>query len=207
MVAGGSRPPLVAADSEAPWRGTLERRPAGMDGPPPDETIWSGPMLGFLLSVVVALPIIFAVLILTTFDVLGDSDDGSAGAVAAVVSDATQALDTVLIPSEPATVSVDESTAPAVGESVSPAEAEAPADPAPQLGQVYVVVAGDVLHQIALRFAVTAEALAAYNALPNPNALRVGQELRIPPPGYQPPSDQDESASPDFATGPLPPRG
>ena len=179
-----------------------------MDGPPPDETIWSGPMLGFLLSVVVAIPIVFAVLILTSFGVRQDDGDRAAGALAAVVSDATQSLETVLEPSQPATVAAEDSAATTAGAPIPP-EAEAPADPAPQLGQVYVVVAGDVLHQIALRFAVTTEALTAYNALSNPNALRIGQELRIPPPGYQPPStdEADGDGSPDFATGPLSPRG
>ena len=49
-------------------------------------------------------------------------------------------------------------------------------------------------------------AIAAYNELSNPNALRIGQELRIPPPGYQPPEPEPEpEESTDFATGPLSP--
>jgi hypothetical protein len=34
--------------------------------------------------------------------------------------------------------------------------------------------------------------------------LRIGQELRIPPPGYQPPEPEAEEST-DFATGPLSP--
>ena len=83
------------------------------------------------------------------------------------------------------------------------AEAEVPAQP---LDQIYVVVPGDVLSKIAQRFAVTTAALAAYNELSNPNALRIGQELRIPPPGYQPP-DPEADAQTDFASGPLSPQG
>ena len=173
----------------------------GLDGPPPDETVWSGPMLGFLLSVVIAIPIIFAVLMLTSFGVLRDTNDSAASSITTVVSEATQSLDTVLTTSELATGAADPEPAAAVG-----VEAAASADAAPQLGQVYVVIAGDVLHQIAVRFAVTTDALVAYNALSNPNALRIGQELRIPPPGYQPP-DPADAESTDFATGPLSPRG
>lgn len=175
-------------------------RPGGIEGPPPDEMVWSGPMLGFLLSLVVAIPILFAVLMLTSFGVLQDTDESAAGAISTVVSEATESLDTVLSTPEPAAV------ASAPEEAAAVVVDDASADVAPQLGEVYVVVAGDVLHRIALRFAVTTEALVAYNALSNPNALRIGQELRIPPPGYQPPDPEAEEST-DFATGPLSPRG
>ncbi|PZC48474.1 MAG: LysM repeat-containing protein [Chloroflexi bacterium] len=158
-------------------------------------------MLGFLLSLVIAIPILFAVLMLTSFGVLRDTNDSAASSITTVVSEATQSLDTVLTTSEPATVAADPEPAAAIA-----AGDAASADAAPQLGQVYVVIAGDVLHQIAVRFAVTTDALVAYNALSNPNALRIGQELRIPPPGYQPP-DPEDAESTDFATGPLSPRG
>lgn len=200
--------PAAAASHGAgpggPRSGAQVLRPAGLEGPPPDESIWSGPMLGFLAAVVVAVPIISVVLMLTSFGVLQDTSDSSASTIANVVSEATESLDTVLDVAEPATVAV-------VPETPDVAAADEAVDPAPQMGQVYVVVAGDVLHQIALRFAVTTEALAAYNALTNPNALRIGQELRVPPPGYQPPAPEDldtaDGAVPDFPTGPLTPRG
>ena len=191
--------------SSPPGLGARELRLPGFEGPPPDESIWSGPMLGFLVSLVVAIPIVFAVLMLTRFGVLQDTSDSQASTIASVVSEATESLETVLTASEPATVAA----APEPPD-VAAVAAET-ADPAPQLGQIYVVVAGDVLHQIALRFAVTTEALAAYNALTNPNALRIGEELRIPPPGYQPPdpeaSQGQEGGAPEFPTGPLSPRG
>ena len=193
--------PAVGVSDAGAGSGAHVLRVPGLEGPPPDESIWSGPMLGFLAAIVVAVPVVFVVLMLTTFGALQDTDDSSAAVITDVVSEATESLNTVLEPSQPSTVAV----APAVT-----VEDDA-VDPAPQLGQLYVVVAGDVLHQIALRFAVTTEALAAYNALTNPNALRIGQELRVPPPGYQPPAPEDlesvDGGVPDFPTGPLTPRG
>ena len=41
---------------------------------------------------------------------------------------------------------------------------------------------------------MTTLALATYNVLPNPDALRVGQELRIPPASYVPPPSEPETA-------------
>ena len=46
----------------------------------------------------------------------------------------------------------------------------------------YTVVAGDTLGAIASQFGTTISALTAANGLADPNALRVGQELIIPPP-------------------------
>jgi LysM repeat protein len=46
----------------------------------------------------------------------------------------------------------------------------------------YTVVAGDTLGAIASQFGTTISALSAANGLADPNALRVGQELIIPPP-------------------------
>jgi LasA protease len=46
--------------------------------------------------------------------------------------------------------------------------------------QVYTVVAGDTLSAIARRFGCDLQALIAANQLADPNALRVGQQLRIP---------------------------
>ena len=44
----------------------------------------------------------------------------------------------------------------------------------------YQVQAGDTLYSIATRFGVTVKALVEANQITDPNALRVGQELRIP---------------------------
>ena len=173
----------------------------GADAAPPDETVWSGPALGFLLSLVVAIPIIFAVLMLTSFSVLQDTGDAAPAAVAAAEAPETPAAEEAA----PATRAV--AVAPAAAEEAAAAVAaalEEPEVPAQPLDRIYVVVAGDVLSRIAQRFAVTVEAIAAYNELSNPNALRIGQELRIPPPGYQPPDPEAEEST-DFATGPLSP--
>ena len=174
----------------------------GADAAPPDETVWSGPALAFLLSLVVAIPIIFAVLMLTSFSVLQDAGDAApeAAPVAAAVTETPAAEEAA-----PATRTV--AVEPAAAEEAAAAVAaalEEPEVPAQPLDRIYVVVAGDVLSRIAQRFAVTVEAIAAYNELSNPNALRIGQELRIPPPGYQPPDPEAEEST-DFATGPLSP--
>ena len=180
--------------------------PPGADGPPPDETVWAGPVLGFLLSLVVAIPIIFAVLMLTTFSVLRDTGGGAQDAVAAEGAAAAQTPEDADVAPVAETVAIAPAAATdaaAAAVAAALAEAEVPAQP---LDQIYVVVPGDVLSKIAQRFAVTTAALAAYNELSNPNALRIGQELRIPPPGYQPP-DPEADAQTDFASGPLSPQG
>lgn len=177
--------------------------PPGADGPPPDETVWSGPVLGFLLSLVVAIPIIFAVLMLTTFSVLRDTGGGAQDAVVAAATPTPEDADVAPVAETVAIAPAAATDAAAAAVAAALAEAEVPAQP---LDQIYVVVSGDVLSKIAQRFAVTTAALAAYNDLSNPNALRIGQELRIPPPGYQPP-DPEADAQTDFASGPLSPQG
>ena len=63
-----------------------------------------------------------------------------------------------------------------------PTQAPAPT-PLPILAPAeYVVKAGDTLSGIAQEFGVTVTALAEHNEIANPNAIRVGQRLRIPPP-------------------------
>ena len=177
--------------------------PPGADGPPPDETVWSGPVLGFLLTLVVAVPIIFAVLMLTTFSVLRDTGGGAQDAVVAAATPTPEDADVAPVAETVAIAPAAATDAAAAAVAAALAEAEVPAQP---LDQIYVVVSGDVLSKIAQRFAVTTAALAAYNDLSNPNALRIGQELRIPPPGYQPP-DPEADAQTDFASGPLSPQG
>jgi LysM repeat protein len=48
-------------------------------------------------------------------------------------------------------------------------------------GRKYVVVYGDTLSEIALRLGVAQDALAAANRIPDPNALRSGTVLVVPP--------------------------
>ena len=187
------------------------RRRAAADrsgGPPPDERLWSGPLLGFLAAVVLGVPVLLAVLLLTQFGVLEETKrDASAG----VVSEAAQSTQAAGAGAEVLSASsvFGGSVLDAPPADKSGAEVAAdPADAGSQLGQVYAVVAGDVLHQIALRFGVTTRAMAVYNTLTNPNALRIGQELRIPPPGYQPPTEEELADSEvESPLGPLIPGG
>lgn len=54
--------------------------------------------------------------------------------------------------------------------------------PAPQQGeQVHIVQAGENLYRIGLRYGFTVNELASYNNLANPNDIRVGQRILIPP--------------------------
>ena len=59
------------------------------------------------------------------------------------------------------------------------------ADTAPDAGAaqgvtVYTVKKGDTLSQIASKYGTTYQAIAAYNGIKNPNAIRVGQKIKIP---------------------------
>lgn len=59
------------------------------------------------------------------------------------------------------------------------------ADTAPDAGAaqgvtVYTVKKGDTLSQIAAKYGITYQAIAAYNGIKNPNAIRVGQKIKIP---------------------------
>jgi LysM repeat protein len=47
--------------------------------------------------------------------------------------------------------------------------------------QIYIVQSGDNLFRIALRYDLSFETVAAYNNIPWPYAVYVGQEIRIPP--------------------------
>ena len=58
-------------------------------------------------------------------------------------------------------------------------------DTAPDAGAaqgvtVYTVKKGDTLSQIAAKYGTTYQAIAAYNGIKNPNAIRVGQKIKIP---------------------------
>lgn len=59
------------------------------------------------------------------------------------------------------------------------------ADTTPDAGSaqgvtVYTVKKGDTLSQIAAKYGTTYQAIAAYNGIKNPNAIRVGQKIKIP---------------------------
>lgn len=59
------------------------------------------------------------------------------------------------------------------------------ADTAPDAGAaqgvtVYTVKKGDTLPRIAAKYGTTYQAIAAYNGIKNPNAIRVGQKIKIP---------------------------
>lgn len=87
-------------------------------------------------------------------------------------------------PTEPEDVPVSEAGPGLLPREARPPElgdagAQAGPSPAPQ---VYTVVAGDTLSAIARRFGCNLQALIEANQLADPNALRVGQQLRIPVP-------------------------
>jgi lipoprotein NlpD len=82
----------------------------------------------------------------------------------------------------------------------------APAPPAPPTTaeiearpQTYTVKRGDTLHQIALDNGLDYRELAAWNNLENPNVIRVGQVLRLAPPGENAPA----TAATGVVTTPL----
>lgn len=59
------------------------------------------------------------------------------------------------------------------------------ADTAPDAGAaqgvtVYTVKKGDTLSRISAKYGTTYQAIAAYNGIKNPNAIRVGQKIKIP---------------------------
>lgn len=62
---------------------------------------------------------------------------------------------------------------------------EAPAEPEQQTSPtgeiIHIVVAGDNLYRIGLRYGFTYQELAAYNSIANPDRLEIGQQIRIPP--------------------------
>jgi len=69
---------------------------------------------------------------------------------------------------------------------VPPATSGVPGPPTPDAEPritTYSVKRGDTLHQIALEHGLDYRELAAWNNLENPNVIRVGQILRIAPPG------------------------
>lgn len=71
-----------------------------------------------------------------------------------------------------------------------------PTATATNLPGTYRVKPGDTLIAIATQFDVTVRALMAYNNIDDPAALRVGQEVRIPPSDYIPPTPTPRPPTP-----------
>ena len=63
----------------------------------------------------------------------------------------------------------------------------------PVVGDKYTVQAGDTLYGICKRLGVDYDDMVELNKIADPNSLKIGQVLKIPPP---PPSDADSTATP-----------
>jgi lipoprotein NlpD len=101
----------------------------------------------------------------------------------------------------------DRSTPPPTSVVAPPASAAATAAaPAPEPDwrpKTYTVKRGDKLQAIALEFGLDYRELAAWNGIENPNLIRVGQVLRLRPPGDPGASDGAVAAGPGVTTTPL----
>lgn len=162
----------------------------------------AGPWFGILTALVVAIPVAAAAIALVKLDPFS-ADAQSESPVTALGSD-----DTLPAGAEDTLFGILDST---TGEPEGVLE-QAPVTPAPEpppAVTTYVVKAGDTLGAIASRFGTTAQALALFNRLADPNALRVGQELKIPGPDFTVPAEPaitPTSPTPD-QTEPEPPPG
>lgn len=88
---------------------------------------------------------------------------------------------------------------PAPQPEVSPTPVPAPP---PSTGGTYTVQAGDTLSQIARKFGVEMQTLAAVNSIPNPSFIRVGQVLTIPGAATAAPIPANPQPAPIPATPP-----
>ena len=90
-----------------------------------------------------------------------------------------------------ATAQPETQVEPVVGitEGSAPRQPTPAAPPRPRTSQqpvgfrTYTVQRGDILKQIAARYGVSMASIMANNTIPNPDSLRIGQVLTIPPPG------------------------
>ena len=89
---------------------------------------------------------------------------------------------------------------PPVVQTPTPSPAPAPAPAQPSAG-VYVVQPGDTLYDIATRFNVTVDDLAALNGIDDPAQIFAGQELQIPPSEGATPEPEDTSIVATVSTG------
>ncbi|MBK8987203.1 MAG: LysM peptidoglycan-binding domain-containing protein [Chloroflexi bacterium] len=111
--------------------------------------------------------------------------------------EAAQSTDeTAVAPTEPSPTPSPAPTTPPV-EAISPTatavpiEAAPPATSAPPVTageRTHVVQPGENLFRIGLQYGVSWVTLVQFNGLSNPNDIKAGQTLRIPPPGAQPPA-------------------
>ena len=153
----------------------------------PYRSAWSGRLLALLFLLAPAVPISVAVLLLTEFSILTDNDDAEEPSSSFVAGAAAGAAERI----QPSfTLTADEE---------EPAAAEPTEEEEQESGpQVHVVIAGDTLAALAQRYGTTVAALAAFNTLADPNALRLGQQLRIPPPDFvpaEPPAAEPEEGA------------
>lgn len=67
---------------------------------------------------------------------------------------------------------------------------------------VYVVQSGDLLWEIAQQYeGISADEIAAYNGIDDPDALQIGQEIKIPPADYEIPEEPvSETAATDSSS-------
>jgi LysM repeat protein len=86
-------------------------------------------------------------------------------------------------------------------ESVEPTPVPLQPTDAPATETIYVVVAGDTLFQIALKYGVSVEEIALANALASIDSLEIGQELIIPAPGSTGSTGSTESTDAGEAAG------
>jgi len=146
------------------------------------EWAWTGSVFGLITALVVAVPVIVAVLLLTEFSILV-SDDADDAVVVNVASDGDSSASDL--------VGGDLSLFPGGGfEPLDTPQETVPPDvtvDAAESAVVYTVVSGDTLSIIATQFDTSVDALVAFNAIANRNALRIGQQITIPPVDYVPP--------------------
>jgi LysM repeat protein/uncharacterized protein YvpB len=82
-------------------------------------------------------------------------------------------------------------------------EAAALEGTSPWVVAAHVVAPGDTLAEVAYAWGLDAETLAAFNGLENPDDLRVGQRLLIPPSRQGAAEEEGESEATGLAEGPL----
>ena len=73
--------------------------------------------------------------------------------------------------------------APVIERGESPARTPAPAAAPARQGEFHTVRKGDTLYSIALEHGQSYRDVAAWNNIDNPNVIRIGQQLRVAPPG------------------------
>ena len=122
---------------------------------------------------------------------------------------------TIVQPLSPTVVAPAVATTTALPTSTPPATRPSPPPTATPAGErVHVVQAGENLYRIGLLYGLSWGAIAEYNGITDPNAITVGQELRIPPsptatpettgqgPGSRGQVSEEETSS--LAPGPSP---